>query len=70
FVSSCFVRFRKPDIDIFRMALDLAQAIPSESAYLDDRSLFVEVAAKLGMQAIRHVDVESTRAAFAGLGLR
>ncbi|MDQ6707038.1 MAG: HAD family phosphatase [Acidobacteriota bacterium] len=70
FVSSCFVRFRKPDTDIFRMALDLAQAIPSESAYLDDRPLFAEVAAKLGMQAIRHVDVEGTRAALAGLGLR
>ncbi len=69
FVSSCFVRFRKPDIDIFRMALDLAQAIPDESAYLDDRALFVEVAGTLGMHAIRHVDVERTRAAFAGLGL-
>ena len=69
FVSSCFVRFRKPDIDIFRMALDLAQAIPSESAYLDDRPLFVEVAGTLGMHSIRHVDVGGTRAAFAGLGL-
>lgn len=69
FVSSCFVRYRKPDIDIFRMAIDLAQAVPNESVYLDDRSLFVEVAATLGMHAIRHVDVEGTRAAFAGLGL-
>ncbi len=69
FVSSCFVRFRKPDTDIFRMALDLAQAAPGESVYLDDRALFVEVARTLGMQAVRHIDVASTRKAFAGLGL-
>ncbi|MGI8991152.1 MAG: HAD family hydrolase [Bryobacteraceae bacterium] len=69
FVSSCFVRFRKPDTDIFRMALDLAQAEPGESVYLDDRALFVEVAATLGMQAVRHIDVATTRVAFANLGL-
>ncbi len=28
FVSSCFVHFRKPDTDIFRMAIDLAQTPP------------------------------------------
>src|ERR1700722_1868352 len=26
FVSSCFVHIRKPDADIFRLALDIAQA--------------------------------------------
>ncbi|MDQ2901102.1 MAG: HAD hydrolase-like protein [Acidobacteriota bacterium] len=69
FVCSCFVRFRKPDTDIFRMALDLAQALPGESAYLDDRALFVEVARTLGMQAVRHIDAATTRRAFADLGL-
>ncbi len=69
FVSSSFVRFRKPDLDIFRMAIDLAQAVPNESVYLDDRALFVEVAGTLGMHAIRHVDVAGTRAAFTELGL-
>ena len=69
FVSSCFVHFRKPDRDIFQMAIDLAQANPAESVYLDDRQMFVEVAAGLGLQAIRHTDYESTRVALAGLGV-
>jgi putative hydrolase of the HAD superfamily len=69
FVSSCFVHFRKPDRDIFQMAIDLAQADPAESAYLDDRSMFVEVASSLGFKAIRHTDYASTKAALADLGV-
>ena len=69
FVSSCFVHFRKPDRDIFQMAIDLAQANPAESVYLDDRPMFVEVAASLGLQAIRHVDYETTKAALAAQGI-
>lgn len=69
FVSSCFVHFRKPDRDIFQMAIDLAQANPAESAYLDDRPMFVEVAASLGLKAIRHTSYESTRAALNAIGL-
>ena len=69
FVSSCFVHFRKPDRDIFQMAIDLAQANPAESVYLDDRPMFVEVAASLGLQAIRHVDYETTKAALAAHGI-
>jgi putative hydrolase of the HAD superfamily len=69
FVSSCFVHFRKPDRDIFQMAIDLAQANPAESAYLDDRAMFVEVAASLGLNAIRHTSLESTKAALADLGI-
>ena len=69
FVSSCFVHFRKPDRDIFQMAIDLSQANPAESAYLDDRPMFVEVAASLGLTAIRHTDYQSTRAALAALGV-
>jgi len=70
FVVSSFVHFRKPDRDIFRVALDVAQADPAEVVYLDDRQMFVEVAGRMGMQAIWHRDYESTRAAFAELGLR
>jgi hypothetical protein len=29
FVSSCYVHFRKPDADIFRLALDVAQVDPA-----------------------------------------
>jgi putative hydrolase of the HAD superfamily len=69
FVSSCFVHFRKPDTDIFRMAIDLAQTPPEQTVYLDDRPLFVEVARTVGLQAIHHTSYEETRGAFAELGL-
>jgi putative hydrolase of the HAD superfamily len=69
FVVSSYVHFRKPDEDIFRIALDIAQAEPGQVAYLDDRHMFVEVASRLGMRAIWHRDLDSTRAAFAELGL-
>ena len=69
FVSSCFVHFRKPDTDIFRMAIDLAQTPPEQTVYLDDRLLFVEVARTVGLHAIHHTSYEETRRAFAELGL-
>ncbi|MCL4393905.1 MAG: HAD family phosphatase [Chloroflexi bacterium] len=69
FVSSSFVHFRKPDQDIFRIALDIAQVDPSEVLYIDDRPMFVEIAQGLGINGIRHTGLESTRAALASAGL-
>jgi len=69
FVVSSFVHFRKPDEDIFRVALDIAQAAPERVAYIDDRHMFVEVAGRLGLRAIWHTDYDTTRAALAELGL-
>ena len=69
FVASCFVRLRKPDQAIYRVALDLSQVAPEQVAYLEDRDMFVEVAGKLGIRAILHRDVASTRAALAAMGL-
>lgn len=69
FIVSSYVHFRKPDEDIFRIALDVAQAEPSQVVYLDDRHMFAEVASRLGMREIWHRDLESTRAAFVELGL-
>lgn len=69
FVSSCFVHFRKPDLDIYRIALDISQAAPEQVAYIDDRALFVEVASSLGIHGILHTDALTTRAKLANLGL-
>jgi putative hydrolase of the HAD superfamily len=70
FVVSSYVHFRKPDEDIFRLALDVAQAEPGEVVYVDDRHMFVEVASRLGMREVWHRDLKRTRAAFAELGLQ
>jgi len=69
FVMSAFVHFRKPDTDIFKLALDIAQVPARNCLYLDDRPLFVEVAQRLGMNAIQHKDLASTREAVQALGL-
>jgi putative hydrolase of the HAD superfamily len=69
FISSCFVHFRKPDADIFRLALDIAQTPAEQVVYIDDQPLFVQVADGLGIRGIRHTDYESTRAQLAAFGL-
>ena len=69
FICSCFVHFRKPDKDIYLIALDVGQVKPEQSLYIDDRELHVEVAASLGMNVIHHKDIESTRQALAEYGL-
>jgi putative hydrolase of the HAD superfamily len=69
FVSSCFVHFRKPDVDIYRLALDISRADPARSVYIDDRALFVEIAQNLGFHGIHHTDFEITRNSLKELGL-
>ncbi len=68
FISSCFVHLRKPDHDIFRMALDIAQVEPNEVIYIEDRPLFASEARSMGLRAIRHQGIEETRQALARAG--
>jgi putative hydrolase of the HAD superfamily len=69
FISSCFVHFRKPDADIWRIALDIAQVPIDQVVYIDDRPMFVQVAEGLGIKGICHKKYEQTRAGLASLGL-
>ncbi len=69
FVSSCFVHYRKPDEDIYRIALDISQAHSEQVIYIDDRGLFVEVARAAGLTGIVHTDYEATRKSLEGFGL-
>ena len=63
FIVSCFIGIRKPDRNIYRLALDMVQVAPEETAYLEDRALFVEIATEFGIKAILHSDVNTTRSA-------
>ena len=69
FVVSCFVHFRKPDTDIFRMALDLAQVPTEQVIYVEDRLMFIEVARGLGIRGVHHTGYASTMAALGEYGL-
>jgi putative hydrolase of the HAD superfamily len=60
FIVSSFVHFRKPDADIFRIALDTAQVSPKQVVYIEDRPMFVQVAEQLGIRGLRHIDFTTT----------
>jgi putative hydrolase of the HAD superfamily len=70
FISSCFVHLRKPDADLFRLALDMAQAPVRQILYIENTPMFVQVAESLGIRTLLHTDYRSTRAKLAALGLK
>jgi putative hydrolase of the HAD superfamily len=69
YISSCFVHVRKPDADIFRLALDIAQEPADQVVYLENTPMFVQVAEGLGIKSILHMDYTSTRAQLDSFGL-
>jgi putative hydrolase of the HAD superfamily len=69
FISSCFVHIRKPDADIFRLALDIAHVLPENVLYIDDTQMFVDIARNMGIISITHLDYTSTSTALASYGL-
>jgi putative hydrolase of the HAD superfamily len=70
FISSCFVHFRKPDADIFRIALDIAQVSVQHVVYIEDMQMFVDAARDLGIRSIHHTDCKSTLSELSSLGLK
>ena len=58
FISSCFVHLRKPDADIFRLALDIAQTPAEQVVYIDNTPMFVQIAEGLGIRSILHTDYQ------------
>jgi putative hydrolase of the HAD superfamily len=61
FVSSCEVGIRKPDPKIFKLAMGIAQALPQQCVYFDDRKMFALAAQKLGIRSYQHTSFESTK---------
>jgi len=70
FISSCFVQLRKPDVEIFRLALDISQAAARQVVYLENTPMFIQVAEGLGIRGVLHTDYKSTCEKLAALGLR
>ena len=70
FISSCFVHLRKPDIDIFLLARDIAQAPVEQIVYIENTQMFVQIAQALDIQSILHTDYPSTCAQLASFGLQ
>jgi len=69
FVSSCFVGLRKPEMSIYRMALEITQKSAEDSCFIDDRALNLESARQLGMHPIEMQDAEQLRRELRKLGV-
>ena len=69
FVSSCFVGLRKPERDIYRLALETTQITAANCCFIDDRALNLECAAQLGMHTVEMHMLEQLRADLQKLGV-
>ena len=56
FFSSCYVGVSKPDARIYAIALDVMQADPAASLFVDDRDENVAAARAVGMRTIHMTD--------------
>jgi putative hydrolase of the HAD superfamily len=70
FISSCFVGFRKPERDIYRLALETTQVPAEQCCFIDDRALNLECAAQMGMETIEMQQLEQLRGDLAKLNIR
>jgi putative hydrolase of the HAD superfamily len=69
FISSCFVGLRKPEPEIYRLALETTQKRPDECCFIDDRALNLEVAKRMGMHTIEMDNAEQLRSELEKLGV-
>lgn len=69
FFSSCYLGVRKPEEQIYRLALEIAQREPEECVLIDDRGLNLECAREIGMQGIQFQNVAQLRTDLAALGI-
>ncbi|HEX3663404.1 MAG TPA: HAD family phosphatase [Acidobacteriaceae bacterium] len=54
FFTSCYLSVRKPDLRLYRIALDVLQCDPEDVVFIDDRPENVAAAASLGIHGIRY----------------
>ncbi|HXM97236.1 MAG TPA: HAD-IA family hydrolase [Candidatus Dormibacteraeota bacterium] len=69
FFSSCYVRSRKPDELIYRVALEVTQRTPEECIFIDDRTINLESPRRLGMNVIHHQTAEQLSAELRSMGI-
>lgn len=61
FISSCEVGMRKPNPEIYELALGIVQFKPEECAYFDDRIMLVHAAKRHGINSFHHQSFEATK---------
>jgi len=69
FFSSCYLGLRKPNIEIYKLALKITQREPQECVMIDDRGLNLETAKEIGIHTIQFKNVSQLRADLAQLDI-
>ena len=69
FLTSCYLGQVKPDEDIYRNALGIADCDARGAIFIDDRSVNVESALMLDLQAIKFENLDQLREALKELGV-
>lgn len=69
FFSSCYLGVSKPHGQIYQLALDLSQRQPEECVFIDDRSLNLEGARRLGLHTIQFLNAGQLESDLRLLGL-
>ena len=69
FFSSCYLRSRKPEETIFRVALEVTQRRPEQCLFIDDRPLNLESPRRLGMNTIHHQNPDQLRSELGKYGV-
>lgn len=61
FICSCDVGLRKPNPQIYELALTVAGVTPDECFYIDDREVLVRAGSWAGLRARQHKTFEETK---------
>jgi putative hydrolase of the HAD superfamily len=70
FFSSCYVGARKPEEELFRIALHVTQKLPAECLFIDDREANLEGPRRMGWETIHYQSAEQLRAELASRGIK
>jgi putative hydrolase of the HAD superfamily len=69
FFSSCYLGVRKPDLEIYNLALKITQRHAAECILIDDRELNLEYARELGINTIQYKSLSQLRDDLAHFGV-
>ncbi len=70
FLSSCWLGLRKPTAAFYKRALDIAQAPPAASVFIDDREQNIIPARELGMNVIHYQSATQLKTELRKLGIK
>ena len=68
-LSSCYLGLRKPDVAIYKRALDIVGRPPERVLFIDDRRENVAAADAVGMKGIQFLGADSLRSELVSLGV-